>query len=320
MISEKLLLVNFGGPRTLEEVEPFLVTLLTDRDVIASNMPDWLHRWFFTRVAKKRVEKVREDYQLIGGGSPIFQDTEFMAEAVGRELARSFLTFHRYLPSTHDRFVQEIRQEKGTHFVVFPMFPQFSYTTTGSIARWFATHLPVSLREQFRWVKSYCDHPAYITVMETIIREFLTAHQLNESETILLFSAHGLPKAYVDKGDQYQIECQRSFSAISQRFCKATSVLTYQSKFGKGEWLRPYTEEWCQSLTSSCAQVVVIPLSFTSDHIETLFEIEYQYLPLIRQRGLAAYRLPALNRRLDWIRAIGTIIRDSPKSSNSELF
>lgn len=323
MISEKLLIVNFGGPRTLEEIEPFLIALLTDRDVISSKMPNLLHHFFFTRIAKKRAKKIAFDYHLIGGKSPIFEDTEFIARTLAQHVHGDFLTFHRYLPSTHSAFISQIEQERDTSFLVFPLFPQFSYATTGSIARWLSDHLPTDVVQRMKWVKSYGDFPAYIHVMQTLIREFLIAQQLEESETILLFSAHGLPQIYIDEGDNYQKECHGSFEKIAANFPNALSHLSYQSKFGKGEWIRPYTDEFCKNLLmprTGDKQVLFIPLSFTSDHIETLFEIEYQYLPLIRARGLQAYRLPALNRRPDWLVAISHILKEAPKFRTSELF
>jgi len=323
MISEKLLIVNFGGPRSLDEVESFLISLLTDRDLISSKMPDFLHRWFFTYIAKKRARKVKHDYDLIGGGSPIFGDTEFIAESVSKEIGLPFLTFHRYLAATHTLFIKQMQEETSTRFTVFPLFPQFSYTTTGSIARWFTTHLSASIVQRLEWVSSYSDDSAYIEVMAKLIQEFLHSYKLNESETILLFSAHGLPKSYIDKGDGYENECKRSFEKIASYFPEALSQLSYQSKFGKEEWLRPYTDEFCKEILSprrNDKQVVFIPLSFTSDHVETLYEIEYQYLPLVEKRGLKAYRAPALNRRSDWIRAIGQMIAKRPRVANQFLY
>lgn len=316
MIAEKLLIVNFGGPRDLKEVEPFLVELLTDRDVINSKMPNWLHHRFFTYIARKRAKKISVDYELIGGKSPIYEDTEAVARAVSPEA----ITFHRYLPATHQQFIETAQEQEG--LVVFPMFPQFSYTTTGSIARWFSETLGEETVQGLRWVKSYGDHPLYAALMAKKIRNFLLEHQLDEENTVLLFSAHGLPKKYIDEGDPYLDECQRSFKSIADYFPKAASHLSFQSKFGKGEWLRPYTDEFCAELwipRSQDKQVVMIPLSFTSDHIETLFEIESLYLPLLRKRGLAAYRLPAFNRDPEWIEVIQNLIQVMPKYANQDL-
>src|SRR5258708_3723862 len=100
-----VVIANFGGPRSIEEIEPFLCALLCDKDVIRTRLPQVLHRFFFSRIARKRAVKIAPEYQKIGGKSPIFEDTEKVAEEVGRRFGQSILTFHRYLPMTHGRFL-----------------------------------------------------------------------------------------------------------------------------------------------------------------------------------------------------------------------
>lgn len=312
-----IILVNFGGPRSISEIEPFLCELLTDRDVIRTKLPPFVQKWFFTRIAKKRAVKIAEDYHLIGGKSPIFEDTEAIASALRERLKVEVVTFHRYLPQTHACFLEERKKLHGD-ITVFPLFPQFSYATTGSIARWMFNQGIGNLR----WIKSYSDHPAFIIAFRQLIREFLEQNHLEQRETVLLFTAHGLPQKFVEQGDGYQSECEDSFTQISFDFPEALCRLSYQSKFGRGEWLRPYTQEVCEEILSwrkDCVQVVFIPLSFTSDHIETLFEIEYQYMPLIRERGLSAYRCPAFNLREQWLDAIEEIIASSNKEDTKAL-
>ncbi len=316
------LFVNFGGPRTLDEVEPFLITLLTDEDVIRTKLPGFIQRRLFTRLARKRSMRIREDYRKIGGKSPIFDDTEAVAREASLLTQRPMLTFHRYLPETHATFLSNLDGFAGDEITIFPLFPQFSYATTGSIARFFQRFVKPEIVKKMRWIKSYAAHPAYVQSMQRCIRNFLEQQSLLEEETILLFSAHGLPQEYVDAGDIYESECRQSFHAIAQAFPKALSILAYQSKFGKGEWLRPYTDETCEAILSWHAgkkQVVFVPLSFTSDHIETLFEMEELYLPIIREQGLSAYRCPALNRRPDWIGAIAEILKEPNLCTNQML-
>lgn len=322
MVKKNTLVVNFGGPRNLDEVESFLRALLTDEDVIRTKLPSFIQKFLFTRIAKKRTLKVREDYEKIGGKSPIFEDTEAVANAIGTLTGSSILTFHRYLLETHGSFLNGITNCQSDEILVFPLFPQFSYATTGSIARFFEKNLEGGVTRKLRWIKSYAEHPAYIKAMQCCIRDFLNEKQLREEEVVLLFSAHGLPKTFVDTGDIYQKECVASFLAIAEAFSHATVNLSYQSKFGRGEWIRPYTDEVCEDVLSwnqGKKHVVFIPLSFTSDHIETLFEIEELYLPIIRKEGLNAYRCPALNRRRDWLEAIPQILNTSPLSANHEL-
>lgn len=315
------LLVNFGGPRDLNEVEEFLTALLTDQEVIRTPFPAFLHRILFTRVAKKRAVKILPDYEKIGGRSPIFADTEALAKSIGEQLGTEVATFHRYLPKTHPLFIEKMRQfEEVSEIRVFPLFPQFSYATTGSIALWFARHLPKSIVNKLSWVKSYASDPSFIDPFEACIREFLTQKELKEEETALLFSAHGLPKKFIATGDIYESQCNESYNLLKERFPKALSILCYQSQFGKQEWIRPSTADVCKEIGGNGRKnAVVIPLSFTSDHIETLFEIEEQYLPLIRNSGLQAYRCPALNLRNDWIEGMAKMFKEAKSQSNPLL-
>src|ERR1700722_6490216 len=206
MIKEKgYLLVNFGGPRDLNEIEEFLIELLTDQEVLRTPFPPFLHRLLFTRVAKKRSQKIAPDYALIGGKSPIFEDTEAIAEKVGQKLGAKILVFHRYLPKTHAHFIDKV-ERFGDEIRVFPMFPQFSYATTGSIALWLKTHLSPSIVEKLSWVKSYPDFPLYLEAMHLRLQAFLVEKGLREEETLLLFSAHGLPQRFTATGDTYEKE------------------------------------------------------------------------------------------------------------------
>lgn len=313
------LIVNFGGPRTLAEIEPFLTSLLTDRDVVRTKLPRVLNSYLFTRIAKKRAPKVAKDYASIGGRSPIHADTQFIARGVRKRLNAPVLTFHRYLPATHQRTLDALENLDADEIRVFPMFPQFTYATTGSIARFFQKHLSEKTLQKLKWVKSYPSHPAYINVVQTCIREYLHEHNLTEEETLFFFSAHGVPQKFIDEGDLYAYECELSYQSVMKGFPNTPSLLAYQSKFGPGEWLRPYTNEVCESIercNRGKKHVLFIPISFTSDHIETLYEIEQDYMPIITEKGLQAHRLPAFNRRLDWIEAIIDIVQDySPVST-----
>jgi protoporphyrin/coproporphyrin ferrochelatase len=317
------LLVNFGGPRDLNEIETFLIALLTDQEVIRTPFPAFFHRMLFTRVAKKRSKKVAPDYALIGGKSPIFEDTEAVAESVGQMLNAEVMTFHRYLPDTHADFIEKIECLRDVSEIrVFPMFPQFSYATTGSIALWFADHLSSSIINKLSWVKSYPGHSSYIDSFERCLRDFLEENDLKEEKIVLLFSAHGLPQRFISTGDIYERECRLTFDLLSTRFPKALSRLSYQSQFGEEEWIRPYTGEACDQVSAwggGRKNVVVVPLSFTSDHIETLYEIEELYLPVLRKSGMRAYRCPALNRRKEWIETIAQIFNEQDGLGNQML-
>lgn len=311
----RYLLVNFGGPRDLEEIPAFLAALLTDRDVIRTKLPHFLHNWLFRRIARKRSLKIRKDYEEIGGKSPIYFDTEKLKELLSERLSSPVVTFHRYLPATHSEALRQISAHDK--WVVLPLFPQFSYATTGSIARFFSAQ-----PQKFLWIRSYAAHPAFIAAYKKRLAAFLQEQNLSQSDVFLLFSAHGLPRQFVDEGDPYEQECLGSYEAVMRAFPQVPSILCYQSKFGRGEWLRPYTNEVCEGILkhhTGKKHVVVVPISFTSDHIETQFEIEELYLPLIRAKELEAYRCPALNLEPYWVDALVEILKEPDLTPNHSL-
>jgi protoporphyrin/coproporphyrin ferrochelatase len=311
-----IILANFGGPRSIPEIRSFLTELLTDRDVVRTRLPKPLNTLLFRRVAKKRAVTVAADYATIGGKSPIHADTEWVAEQLQQRLDIPVLPFHRYLPSTHAPFLEQLTQLDPLQVDVLPMFPQFTYATTGSIARWFSKHVPFAHR--LRWIKSYPDHPRFIDAYAAQIAPLIE----DEAETLLLCSAHGIPKQYVDEGDPYRRECERTFSALTSRFPKAAALLSFQSQFGKAEWLRPYTAQVAQNIEAHLqgrSRVLIVPISFTSDHIETLFEIEQEHILPMRQSGITCARVPALNREEVWLSAIESILTGSDRVRTADL-
>ena len=321
-MSKSYILANFGGPRSLDEVQPFLEALLTDKDVIRSGLPQFIHNRLFGRIARKRAPKVAPEYEAMGGKSPIYEDTESVAASLRDSLNAPVYTFHRYIPATHADFVAQVSKITTDEIIVFPMFPQFSYATTGSIARWFEKQLPKDIVSRLRWVRSYSEDASFTGAYAELIKETIASKDVEEKDCCLLFSAHGIPKDFVDKGDLYKDECYKSFNGVRKHFPESHSVLAFQSLFGKGEWIRPYTTDIVQNIKEHAdgrKHVFVVPIAFTSDHIETLCEIENDYLPPIRSAGLMAYRVPALNRRSGWVGSIPEIIKESTNISNNQM-
>lgn len=317
-----LILANFGGPRDLNEVYPFLKSLLTDRDVISTPLPSFLNTLLFTWIAKRRTPKVSREYLSMGGGSPIFKCTETVAGLLREKTNRRIITFHRYIPALHQPFIEELSRLENRMIDIFPLFPQFTYATTGSIARWFQDHLPQKITNEMRWIKSYPDHPSFAQLHARKINFFLNQNDLSAKDSILLFSAHGIPQKYVDRGDIYFSECLRSYQSIMTHFPITLGRLCFQSKFGPGQWLKPYTSESCENILSwnqNRKNVVFIPISFTSDHIETLCEIENDYMTVVRDKGLNAFRVPAFNDDSDWIETIAEILDGESYCSNTNL-
>ncbi len=319
-VNRVYIIANFGGPRNLNEVEEFLVALLTDDEVIRTSFPAWLQKRIFAWVAKRRAKRVVHDYAIIGGASPIFADTESMVHCLQERLNCPILAFHRYLPKTHGEFLRQLDALSPAEIDVFPLYPQFSYTTTGSSAKWIRQHVPQRLLEQLRWIRSYPNYAGYIEIFAQQIHKALSAFGMNEEKSFLLFSAHGLPKRFVLEGDPYEQECKQTFSALANRFPRAKSILCFQSKFGRKEWLSPATQEICGQLRAGERRhVLLIPLSFTSDHLETLFEMEQLYLPLLRKRGFHAMRCPALHKHPEWMGVVAKMLECLERVPTEEL-
>ncbi len=320
-MEKQIILANFGGPRSQEEVAAFLCELLLDRDVIQTPFPDLIHRKIFSKVAKKRAPKTAKQYATIGGKSPIFEDTEKMATRLRALLSCQIFPFHRYLRATHKPFLQKIKQTSANQTIVLPLYPQFSFSTTGSIARFFAKHLPKKFCKTLQWIPSYCDHDAFIETYKNHRKHFLEKHHLDPSNICFLYSAHSLPVKYVQKGDPYEKECHKTFAALSSQFTQAEHLLVYQSRVGTKPWLQPYTEDVCENIRAYTdkSTIVFIPLSFTSDHIETLFEIDTLYLPPIIKQKKRAYRLPAINQSKLWETTLATIVHSAKTLPNQAL-
>ncbi|EPP36543.1 Ferrochelatase [Chlamydia avium] len=310
------LLANFGGPRNTQDCQAFLTSLLTDPDVTGGMLPSAIHKYLFTFIAKKRTKKVIPFYEAIGGRSPIYQDTESLAKILSSYLHAPVIPFHRYLEDTHTATIRKLEAFKNLRVLGVPLFPHFTYAVTGSIVRCIHKYLPEA---NISWIAHFGNHPAFLSCIIDHIRKFLQSHDIPEDNCCLLFSAHGLPVKYIRKGDPYSQQCEHSFLAISQQLHPIETHLCYQSKFGFGKWLSPATQTICATLATSKKYVLIVPFGFTSEHIETLYEIEKEYLPILRQRGYVALRIPTIYNSVHWGETLATIIQNSPHTAYPEL-
>jgi len=314
------IMANFGGPRDSGEIVSFLRALLGDQDVVRTPFPRWFHRGMFGLIAWIRgTFKARKEYATMGegkGGSPIVGTTEKLATAVRDHSGREILTFHRYNPRTHAAFFKKIHEMDGVGNIrICTLFPQFSYSTVGSIARMFQERLDPRLLARASITRNYGDDPRYIRCMTRKITD-----KMDEvgGKPLLLFSAHGLPQSFVDKGDTYQKEMYVTMNKIKEmldlqkRSC--TALLAFQSRFGFAKWLQPYTIDVCQRIKDHMQHnetcVLIIPIAFTQDHLETEFEMEHEYMPEIREHGVDVHRINALNVDRDWVEALADIMVD----------
>ncbi len=313
-----VLLFNLGGPETLADIRPFLFNLFSDPDIIRIRS-DALRRAVAWLIAITRQKKSRDLYRQIGGGSPLRRITQAQADALRDRLAergrkaRVYVGMRCWRP-TIDEAVAEIACDGIRQLVVLPLFPQFSVTTTGSCFNYFrAVAEKAGLPEQMeiRYTDPWFEEPLYLDAMRDMIRDAKARFSNRTSSEIhFLYSAHSIPARYVEEGDPYLEQTQKTVKLIHDGLGKPfPCTLAFQSKVGPVKWLGPPTTEVLRQFGSrGIDKVLVIPVSFVSDHIETLQEIDILYRELAGKAGIKEfYRAPALNVYPKFIEALASI-------------
>lgn len=310
-----VVLMQLGGPESLEAVEPFLANLLADPLLIT--LPWWL-RPFRTPlarfIARKRAPKVAPLYQLIGGRSPILGHTEAQARALEEHLAergepaRVLVSMRASAPFPHD--VVHALQAAGTRQVlVFPLEPQFAGVTTHS-SRVMFRDAAKALGAGFEILEapSFPEEPTYVEAVADTVRTALARFD-DPSWAHVLFSAHSLPVQMVEAGDPYPRELAATIAAVQGLLGRTERLsLAYQSQVGPVKWLGPSTHEEIDRLAAEGVRdLLMVPLPFVSDHLETLYEMDILYGDQARARGLRFERAAALGTHPAFIRALGEV-------------
>ena len=302
----------------------FLYNLFADPDII--RLPPFLSPLqgliaYF--IARRRAPKSRAAYDSIGGGSPILKYSRNQAALIAQSISeryhvdvKTYIGMRYWHPFTEEA-LELIRADKIDALVILPLYPQFSISTSGSSLR--------LLQEEFAKqqstgglygnmihtvVPSWYNRPGYINAVSSLLCKeidaftdeeinFAIKEAPNEKPIHVLFSAHGVPKSYIDAGDPYQkqiIECVDAISKVLP-YTNVEVHLSYQSRVGPIEWLRPYTDDVLPTLGErGIKNLVVVPISFVSEHIETLEEIDIEYRELAEESGIINWkRCPALN-------------------------
>ncbi|KKJ00318.1 ferrochelatase [Prochlorothrix hollandica] len=324
-----VLLLNLGGPERIEDVRPFLFNLFSDPEIIRLPFP-WLQKplaWFISLSRSRRSEA---NYQLIGGGSPLRRITQEQATALQETLHRCDIDATVYIgmrywhPFTEEA-VARIKRDRLDRLVILPLYPQFSISTSGSSFR-----LLELLRQQdegfrhldYTVVPSWYRRPGYLKTMAELIAQELDRHP-NPDQVHVFFSAHGVPVSYVEEaGDPYQREiedCTRRIMDTLQRPNPYT--LAYQSRVGPVEWLKPYTEAAMEDLAArGVRDLLVVPISFVSEHIETLQELDIEFREQAEEAGIENFsRVPALNTHPGFIQDLAELVQESLESPSLTL-
>jgi ferrochelatase len=294
-----VVLLNLGGPDSLAAVEPFLRNLFADPDVI--QLPfglRWLQPLFARLVAQRRGPTARANYQLIGGRSPIAEESRAQADAVAAELGRRGWPAHGVVAMGcwhpfSDEAVAELRRVGLRRAVALPLFPQYSRTTTGSSF----VQLDRAVARaggglELARVERYPTASGYLEAVAERTRAAAAAVPFAERPTVpVLFSAHGLPESYIRRGDPYLDEIRTTVAAVAARLgLGARARLCFQSRVGPQRWLGPTTEEALDAAAKEGHRaVVVVPIAFTGEHIETLQEIDILYKEHAARAGITAF-------------------------------
>lgn len=319
-----VLLLQMGGPANLAEVQTFLYNLFSDPYII--QLPSFMKPFqnqFADFVSKRRAPKVAKLYSEIGGASPILFETQAQATALARKLNKrgdaEYITYiaMRYSNPRMAETIRLVEADNLDELYVLPLYPQYSLATSGSSVIEAKEYLETSglvKKLKVHYIEAWYDQPAYI---DLIVKRIMTEMQALESEGVsaskmhILFSAHGLPVSYVAAGDPYQQQVLATVAKVMGRLPLQRYSIAYQSRVGPVKWLQPATDKEIKRLVreESVRNIIVVPISFVGDHIETLSEINIEYKHYAQSLGIERFRvtrLPKANPLL--IEALASVI------------
>jgi protoporphyrin/coproporphyrin ferrochelatase len=317
-----VVLFNLGGPDEPAAVRPFLYNLFSDPAIIA--LPSPLRQLLAWLVARRRAPIARAIYAKIGGGSPLLPNTEAQARALEGRLAdagevKAFPCM-RYWHPLSDAAAAAVKAFAPGEIVLLPLYPQFSSTTTASSQRaWMQAASRIGLAVPTKLVCCYPTDPGFVAAAATLIRAGLgeAAAAARGRAVRLLFSAHGLPRRVIERGDPYATQVERSARSIAAELDLREQdwVVCYQSRVGPLEWIGPSTDAEIKRAGADKAAVVLFPIAFVSEHSETLVELDIEYRHLADQAGVPAYvRVPTVGTTESFIAGLADLVRAATAS------
>ncbi|MBS4027487.1 MAG: ferrochelatase [Ignavibacteriales bacterium] len=329
--NEKIAVVLFqlGGPDSLESVEPFLYKLFCDPDII--NFPGaFLARRPLAKLISSRRKKIAsKHYEEIGGKSPILELTNAQAVALEKELnktisAKVFVAMRYWKPFTFEA-IDEMKKENFSKIILLPLYPQYSKATTfSSFKEW----RKVSKRKKYTSIPTasvccYHNHPKYVeAIVENINIAVKKFSHLDASEFDLVFSAHGVPVSLIKEGDPYQRHIEETVKLVLQKGkWKSPNTLCYQSKVGPAQWLKPSLNGTIRQLAERGRKnLLVIPVAFVTEHIETLHEINIEAREEAEHLGIKQFEMmPALNDSPKFIECLADLVLKKVNNEPIEL-
>lgn len=324
MNKERIAVVLFqlGGPDSINSVEEFLYNLFSDPDIFDFPFASIIRKPLAFIISSNRVRSVQHHYISIGGKSPILDLTNQQAIALENELQKNFdakvFVAMRYFQPKIEKAVENLSKSNFNKIILLPLYPQYSKTTTGS-----------SLREWERQcrkqkfapknlvvIKSFYDNEYYIEALVEQINLTLSKFSTEQENITIVFSAHGVPLSVIEAGDPYKDQIEKTVeSVVKKGRWKAEDILCYQSKVGPLKWLQPSLVDTVTKLVNEGRRnLLIVPISFVSEHLETLYEIDIQVRQLATELGVRQYEMmPALNTHPKFIQALTNLVVESCK-------
>ena len=308
-----IVLFQLGGPDTLEAIQPFLFNLFCDPDIIDFPFARIGRRPLAKLISSTRAKKVAHHYSVIGGGSPIRRFTETQARALEEALqvqginARCFVAMRYWHPFTAEA-VAQLKAAECNEIVLLPLYPHYSSTTVGSsLNEWnrqYRGKAPIRLIGSFYRDEAYLD--ALVEKIDDALKRFPASHKPE-----IVFSAHSLPQSIIDKGDPYQRQIEETVDLLMRRGrWPNRHRLCYQSKVGASKWLQPSLHRALRDLAAEQVRdVCIVPVSFVSDHVETLGEIDHEARAEAAELGFCQFEMTAgLNDSPRFISALAGLV------------
>ena len=284
-----VVLLNMGGPNNIDEVEVFLNNMFNDKRIIGAPKP--IRMLIAKLITWQRKNEAKSNYAALGGKSPLVGYTQKLIEKLEKNIDATIHMVMRYTPPFAYQTVEELKEVDEIYAI--PLYPHYSSTTTLSSMEDFDENIKkLGIKAKVISLKHYYKHPDYLQATVERIKE--TLGDSNPEEFELVFSAHGLPKRIIDKGDEYQRHIKYNLFYARRALQKEgihfhNTHLAYQSRLGPLEWIRPYLEDKLKALKKK--KVIIYPIAFTIDNSETEFELDVEYREIAEEIGFEEYRV-----------------------------